>query len=495
MTETTIPEALQGLEPEAVWRNFAEFAARPRPSGLEGQVREYVLNWARSFGFGCGWDDIGNLVVRVPGRGKGVESEPVIIQGHMDMVCEKNENVEHDFERDPIVLRRVEDRIFASDTTLGADNGIGVALGMAAAEGLFEHHPPLELLLTVDEETGMSGARELDVSMLSAKRMINLDAEEEGTLYVGCAGGQDSIAALPLERDSTRQSEVSMEIVVKGLRGGHSGLDIICNRGNAISLLTSALQSLREQGLDFALVEFKGGSKRNALAREARAVVSMKLAHATKLPDILGPLRAELHKRHLDSEPNFTLMADRVADELAPLTEDTERALLRYLYIAPHGVSSMSQAVPGLVETSTNLGVVRVEGGSIEVVSCTRSSNGAALNHLVEQITVSAELCGLLVRHEGGYPGWQPNMKSELLAVSEKVFTKLADGEKPEVTAIHAGLECGLLGGLMPELDMISFGPDIQDAHGPDESVSIDSVAVVARQVGALLEALCEVSD
>jgi len=421
-----------------------------------------------------------------------VGAEPVMIQGHMDMVCEKNADVEHDFERDPITLRRVDGRIFANQTTLGADNGIGVALGMAAGEGLFKDHPPLELLLTVDEETGMSGARELNVAMLSAKRMINLDAEEEGTLYVGCAGGQDTIAALRVQRDVSRIAEVAVEITVKGLRGGHSGLDIISNRGNAISLLTSALESLRAVGLEFSLVELTGGSKRNALAREARAIVQMKLQHATMLPDVMGPIREELHSLHLDSEPTLELLADRVYDERAPLNEGTERALLSYLSIAPHGVSSMSQAVAGLVETSTNLGVVRVTGESIEVVSCTRSSNGAALKHLVDQITTTAELSGLLVCHEGGYPGWQPDMKSELLAISEKVFTKLANGTEPEVTAIHAGLECGLLGGLMPDLDMISFGPDIQDAHSPDESVSVESVAAVARQVEALLAALCE---
>ncbi len=491
MSETHLPEAIVGLEPEAVWRNFAEFAARPRPSGLEEAVREYVKGWARERGFGFSWDEIGNLVVRAPGRGKGVDAAPVIIQGHMDMVCEKNADVEHDFEKDPILLRRVEDRIFANNTTLGADNAIGVALGMAAAEGLLEHLQPLELLLSVDEETGMSGARELDISMLSAARMINLDAEEEGTLYVGCAGGRDTIAVLPIERVEAEAEHVAMELELKGLRGGHSGLDIICNRGNAIRLLAHALEALREHGLEWSLVELTGGSKRNALAREARAVVRMKLEHATQLPDVLGGITAELEKLHADSDPVVILLAERVHDERGPLTQEVERSLLQYLRVVPHGVTSMSQAVAGLVETSTNLGVVRVSGESIEVVSCTRSSNDAALGHLVGQITTTGELCGLLVRHEGGYPGWQPNLQSELLAISEKVFTELGGGEKPEVTAIHAGLECGLLGGLMPELDMISFGPDIRDAHSPDESVSIASVANVAKQVGALLEVLC----
>ena len=477
--------ALENLEPEAVWRHFGEFAIRPRPSGEEKAVREYVLQWATQLGFSTRVDSVGNTVVYVPGRGKGEHSPPVILQGHLDMVCEKNTHVEHDFSTDPIALRRIGERICANETTLGADNGIGVALCLAMAEGFAVHHPPLEILLTVDEETGMTGARQLDASMLSARRMINLDAEEEGVLYVGCAGGLDTIATLSGERKFSGAGQ-SMELRLRGLRGGHSGLDIGLNRGNAIRLMA---QVIRELGEDIQLVSFIGGLKRNAIPREATTRIQWVSERSPE--DRLGLIAERLRALHGDSEETLQLEWERVADERGPLTEESRSQLIDFLFLLPAGVATLSQTIPGLVETSNNLGVLEMEGDTFRAVCCSRSSNEEALRQLTSQITGIATRCGWAWEHHGGYPGWQPNRRSSILATAQTVFRELAGGVAPEVTAIHAGLECGLLGSVLPGLDMVAFGPDIQDAHSPDESVSIPSVAVVANQVSALLERLC----
>ncbi len=491
MPPVQIPDALSALQPEPVWRHFAAFAARPRPSGLEQQVREYVLAWAGEHGFDTQTDAIGNVVVRVPGRGKGVDAPTVIMQGHMDMVCEKNEDTVHDFEVDPINLIQAEGVITADGTTLGADNGIGVALSMAAAEGMYENHPPLELLLTVDEETGMSGARELDASMLTAKRMINLDAEEEGTLYVGCAGGQDILIDRDIIREAVPEGFSVARITLKGLKGGHSGLDIIKNRGNATRLLVHALRDLRgHDDLELRLIALDGGSKRNAIPREASAIIATN--DAARIAELLPALGQRLLGLHADSETAVNLAIEPSADERGVMSFPDEAAIEGFVHIVPGGVITMSQAVPGLVETSNNLGVVTTEGDRFHGVLCARSSNDDALRTVVDRICQLADLLGIENELHGGYPGWQPNLASEMLSITKDVFTELAGGADPEVTAIHAGLECGLLGAVVPGLDMISFGPDIRNAHSPDEEVSITSVAVVAEQVGALLEALCE---
>jgi len=475
----SIPEVYRGLEPALVWGHFATFNAFPRPSGQEAALRAAIRAWASERGFSIDQDQVGNLVVRVPGRGKGIDAPPVIVQGHLDMVCEKNSDTAHDFDNDPITPVRNGDRIFASRTTLGADNGIGCALGMAAADGEYADHPPLELLFTVDEETGMSGARELDASMLSAARMINLDAEEEGVLFVGCAGGQDTILTRSMR--TVPATGPAWNVSVTGLKGGHSGLDIIKNRANAIRLLAWAIHKAGETS-PLALASLSGGSKRNAIPREAHAIVVGDNPTA-----ILRELEPALRTLHQDADPGWTLHVE-------PASTNTMwadgQALLQFILSVPNGVLSMSQAIDGLVETSSNLGVVTTEGQNVHVVVCTRSSNMPALDEAATAVAFAGQANGFDWKRVGGYPGWQPDMSSGMLAITRKVFADLA-GSDPEVTAIHAGLECGLLSAKLPHLDMISFGPDIQDAHSPDESVSIPSVAAVSRQFGELLRALC----
>ncbi len=489
-------ETLKDLTPLPVWRHFAELAARPRPSGQEEAVQQYVRSWADSLGLEYVGDDAGNLVVRAPGRGRGVGSEPLMLQGHMDMVCEKDFGVNHDFATDPIRLARDGDELRATGTTLGADNGIGVSIAMAVCDGLYADHPPIELLLTSDEETGMTGAMGLDAGLLRARRMINLDAEEEGTLYIGCAGGCDTLAQLPLERLAERSEGDLVCLRVAGLAGGHSGLDIHLNRGNAIRMLAHALWELRREGL-LSVVSLAGGNKRNAIPRDAHCLALVEPAQRASLEAAVTRLAPRLKQLHADSDPGFELILESPSGDpgtrLQPLSEDCTERALELLLATPDGVGSLSATVEGLVETSSNLGVLQTLEGSdtLAATFCSRSSNEAALDLMCARIAMVARRVGGEARTESRYPGWQPNTESALLGTAREVFSQLSNGVAPRVTAIHAGLECGLLGGLVPGLDMISFGPDIRDAHTPRERVSVRSVQVVARQLGALLAALC----
>lgn len=481
------------IQPRAVWRHFAELAARPRPSGQEEAVRQYVRDWAANLALACEADQAGNLVVRAPGRGRGVDAAPVLLQGHMDMVCEKDLEVRHDFATDPIQLRLKGDQLSAVGTTLGADNGIGVSLAMAACEGLYADHPPLELLLTADEETGMTGAMGLDASLLQARRMINLDAEEEGTLYIGCAGGCDTLATMTLERAEARPSWKPVKLRLGGLVGGHSGLDIHRNRGNAVRLLAQAVWELRRQ-LPLAVVQLEGGNKRNAIPRDAHCLALVDPARMGDLQDAVARLAPRLRQLHLDSDPALELALESsapCADQ--PWTEDCVERVIDLLLAVPDGVGSLSASVEGLVETSSNLGVLETldDGATLRATFCSRSSNESALDLMCARIAMVVQRCGGQARTEGRYPGWQPDTESALLSTAREVFSKLAGGTKPRVTAIHAGLECGLLGGMVPGLDMISFGPDILDAHTPRERVSVRSVQATSAQLEALLAALC----
>jgi dipeptidase D len=487
-----LPEALVGLEPKIVWEHFAQFAARPHGSGNEKEISDYMRQWAEAHSFACATDDTGNLVINVPGRGKGVGAKPVIIQGHVDMVCEKNSETVHDFEKDPLTLLQQDGWITADGTTLGADNAIGVCMGMAAAEGLFADHPPLELLMTIDEERGLTGARELDTRLLKGRRMLNLDAEEEGVLYVGCAGGQDTIASLDISRDSVGSDLMAATIALSGLAGGHSGLDIIKNRGNAIILMADLLHSLAAHGISYRLVDFEGGSMRNAIPRESKATILVDAKAREALPAILAKAEKSMLSLHADSETSVKLTVESVTNSRGPISQTQSDALLQLLYTAPNGVVAMSQTIAGMVETSTNLGVIKTTENSLRATFCSRSSNGEALELIARQLVSHAKHCGFEIQQEGGYPGWQPNLDSNLLKLAKPVLAQLAAGKELEVTAIHAGLECGLLGDKIAGIDMLSFGPDIRGAHSPDERVSISSVGVVTKQLGALLGALCD---
>lgn len=486
MTIASLPDSLVGVEPSAVWRHFAAISAIPRASKQETAVVRMISEWALTHGLSVQQDGLQNSVIQVPGRGAGVNAPTTIIQGHIDMVCEKNAGVEHNFETDPITLLRDGDWVHAHQTTLGADNAIGVSMGLAAAEGLFADHPPLEILITTDEEAGMGGARTLDASMLTGKRLLNIDAEEEGVLYIGCAGGVDTVATKKFSLETC--SGEAIQLSITGLKGGHSGLDIHKNRGNAIRLLATALYTLTSSDIPVQICTISGGSKRNAIPREASAhIIVPNRAEAIK---ILEKQQVYLLALHADSEPNLMLSID-TAENTSACDTATSLSLIRYLFSAPLGIISLSQTIPDLVETSTNIGVISTNKDVIIITHCSRSSNDHALSDIAQKLNAVAHANGIDSQQEGRYSGWQPDSSSALLAIAKGVFADQDGGKEPTVTGIHAGLECGILLEKLPDTEMISFGPDITGAHSPDERVSIRSVAAVTKTFGALLRALC----
>jgi len=390
------------------------------------------------------------------------------------MVPEKNSDVDHDFLTDPIQLERDGDWIVAPDTTLGSDNGVGVAMMMAVATSDDVDHGPLELLFTVDEETGLTGAAGLDGSLLEGRRLINLDTEEDGAFYIGCAGGSDLHATFDLEQVKTERPE-QVRLSVKGLRGGHSGVDIHENRANAIKLLARVLKAAMDASIEIDLVSVEGGSKHNAIPREAFAQIRLVTGATDKLRGVAAAQQEEFEKEYGRIDPDLEVVVEEMEVSDSVFTDDLTRRLVGALMAVPHGVLAMSRDVEGLVETSNNLAVIHTTDDGIEVTTSSRSSVMPALRGTVEQIRSAFELAGAEVSSPEGYPGWTPDPDSHLLKVGREVFEDLFDTE-PAVKAIHAGLECGIIGEKVPGLDMISMGPEIRSPHAPGEKVQISSV-------------------
>jgi len=484
-------DALQKLSPRSLWGHFAGLAAIPRPSGHEEAAAAFVLKTAASIGAQTQRDARGNVVVRVPAT-KGREGAPtIILQTHLDMVCEKNKDVAHDFDHDPIRPRPVGEWVHATGTTLGADNGIGVAAALAAATDPSVVHGPLELLFTLDEETGLTGAKELDASILKGKMLLNLDSEEDGVIFVGCAGGEDTLIDLTPKWTSIPPGARAARLEVGGLRGGHSGLNIIENRGNALKLLARVLTAATEAGVPFELASIAGGSKHNAIPREAEAVLVLSDEARAKLEAVAACQLAGFKIELAGIDDGLTLAWSAVpAPPKALATADRDR-LLRLMMALPHGVLAMSQDIAGLVETSSNLAVVMAHEGGVRVITSSRSSVAPSLEGVLVSVRCAAALAGATVTLKDGYPGWKPNMDSKALAVVREVY-RTRWGKEPHITAIHAGLECGLLGEKIPGLDMVSFGPQIEGAHSPEERVHVPSVE---RFWGALAETLDRLSS
>ena len=482
---------LAELDPKLVWKHFEALTQVRRPSGQEQEAVAYVKNWAQEKGFDWVEDGVGNLVVRVPAR-KGCDAAPtVVLQGHLDMVCERDSDSPNDAFEGRLEVVREGDWITAAGTTLGADNGIGVAAGMAAAEDPAFTHGPLELLMTIDEETGMTGARGLDTSGLKGRTMLNLDSEDDDLLFVGCAGGMDTRYRMPFTRIPAAAGSAALRVSVAGLKGGHSGLDIVRNRLNAIQALARVLQRGGE-AVDFELVDFEGGKMRNAIPREAMAVVRIPASREDAFGLAIQTAADEMRAQFAGIDDGLVVTVEECeAGEEVLAAVDTER-LLAFLRAIPSGVIAMSQDIEGLVETSTNLGVVGIEGDVVEAVSCTRSSVAPALRMVLGQLEAIAQLAGVEAKQHGGYPGWKPDLQSKALATVKAAYTRLFK-EEPAVTAIHAGLECGLIGERVPGMDMVSFGPAIRGAHSPDERVSIPSVQKFYRLLGTVLQDLSEV--
>ena len=482
---------LENLKPSSVWSHFATLCAIPRSSLHEAALREHLIEWAQARGITTSVDGAGNLILRKPAS-PGCEAMPgVILQGHLDMVCQANAGTQHDFERDPIRIVVRDGWVIAEDTTLGADNGIGVALTLAALEEPGLLHPPLEVLLTVNEESGMDGARGLAPGTLQGKVLINLDTEEWGHFYLGCAGGVDVEVRHDCAQENVLSDYVMLRFEVSGLRGGHSGIDIHLGRGNAIKLLAEALRDLSAH-TDVRLIEMKGGTARNAIPREAYAVCALPVAAAAGIDEWVQHRHEAWQERfaQVDANVSFACQHDDTPPETAIPNLERER-LLAFLDIAVNGVSSMSDIFPGVSDTSSNLGVLVLEQGAFKATFKVRSLHDARADALADKLVCYAASYNLRAWKDGAYPCWEPNSASPLLALYQQVYSAQF-GQPAGLQVIHAGLECGLLAASHPHLDMISFGPDICGAHAPGERVEIESVGRCWILLKAVLQALAK---
>ena len=476
--------SLTDYEPKSLWKHFDEIRKIPRCSGHEEQAREYVLGFAKTNGFEADTDERGNVVIRVPGA-SGHEGAPVVaIQGHLDMVCEKNSDVVHDFAKDPIQLEIDGDWLTAKGTTLGSDNGVGVAAALASADDDSVVHGPLELLFTVDEEVGLSGAGALQPGFLKAKYLLNLDSEELGSVFVGCAGGGDSTITLPIKRADAPSSSTAVTVKVAGLRGGHSGIDIVEQRGNAIKILARVLWEANKQ-TSLAVASIDGGNKRNAIPREAQGQVFVQDVDGFSkfVTGRMPVISAELGGR----EENLTISVEN-GGSATSVIGDTGR-VLDLITAIPHGVDAMNYDISELVETSNNLASVKTLDNEVIVGTSSRSSINTALQSLRDRIRAVSEMAGASVVEDEAYPGWKPNLKSDLLQVTKRVHKDLF-GKEPAAEAMHAGLECGIIGEKYPGMDMISFGPLIEHPHSPDERINIPSVEKFWQLLDGVLKAL-----
>jgi dipeptidase D len=466
----------EGLKPSHLWKHFEQILKTPHCSGNEKALGDYIISVAEANNLKWKRDETGNVVVRKEATSGYENATGVILQGHLDMVCEKNSDVVFDFSHDPIQASVKGDWIRAIGTTLGADNGIGLSAALAIMEEKTLKHPPMEFLFTVDEETGLTGATRIQPGFLEGKSLLNLDSEEEGEFTIGCAGGADTVISLPLQRESNQDVD-HYQLKLYGFRGGHSGIDINQGRGNAIKLLARILWQGRQE-IPFGLTSIEGGNLRNAIPREAWANLTVKTDHAETLR---GLFKASFDKiacefKAVESEACFTF--EKTAESpLGPLQDTSQQKLVNMLVTLPHGVISMHPEMEGLVETSSNLAVVRTHEGHAEVICSTRSSVASALQAARNMISAVCNMVEAKVDLQEGYPGWTPNLQSPLLKALKDVYSKTY-GKEPKVGAIHAGLECGIIGEKFPGMDMISFGPTIEHPHSPEERVHIGSVEI-----------------
>lgn len=481
---------LVDLEPTLVWKHFDEIRKIPRGSGNEAACAAYVVGVAERLGIQHRTDEAGNVIMTLAPTAGRESAESIVLQSHLDMVNEKNADTVHDFDKDPIDAYVDGEWVRARGTTLGSDNGIGVAMALAVAEDDTLEHGPIELLFTLDEETGMTGAMGLKSDALVSRRMINLDTEEENAIYIGCAGGVDVLIDRPLARGPQPAGLVARELSVSGLTGGHSGCDIHLGRGNANRILTRTLQSVAQK-VDLCLGDIRGGNLRNALPREATAVIlfdpasedEVKRIVATELEGVLGEIG------RVDPDIIIDLCDVVFPPDAKVATVEDSKAMIDFLCALPHGVDAMSHAIEGLVETSTNFATMETTDDGVRVVMLSRSSVKSGLDAMNARIHALVRMAGGTSREEGEYPGWAPDPDSELLKTAIRVHEKVL-GVTPVTKAIHAGLECGVIGEKFPGMQTISLGPRIEGAHSPDERVHIATVERSQKLLLALLTAL-----
>ncbi len=478
---------LEHLKPQPLFNYFEQICQIPRPSKKEEKIRKFLLDFAKEHNLTAKTDKAGNVLISKPAY-PGRENRPVVIlQTHMDMVCEKNSDKIFDFDNDPIEPIIADGWVKANGTTLGADCGIGIAAQLAVLTSDKIKHGPLECLITVDEETGLTGAKALEPGFMTGSVLLNLDSEDEGEIFIGCAGGIDTVAVLHYEKEPVPKSHAAMEISVSGLLGGHSGDDIHKNRGNAIKILNRFL--LRAFN-DFSarLADFNGGNLRNAIAREARAVIVFPEKEKSNLVNRFNNFEKQVKFEFEHNEPNLKLSAESAGLPGFLIDFKTQGKLLNAISASPHGVLEMSTRMEGMVETSTNLASVKFEvNNAILITTSQRSELESRKYAAAEMVRSVFELAGATVTHSDGYPGWAPNPDSDILKTTVSSYKKLF-GKEPIVRSIHAGLECGLFLEKYPNLDMVSFGPTIKGAHSPDERLNIETTEKFWKHLLDVLE-------
>jgi dipeptidase D len=466
-------DSVRKQEPHSLWNHFADLNAVPRPSKKEERVRAFMVDFAKSLHLEVEEDSVGNIIVRKPATSGMEDRKSVILQSHLDMVHQKNNDTVFDFDTQGIEMIVEGGNITANGTTLGADNGIGVASIMAVLSSKDIAHPAIEALFTIDEETGMTGAMYLDQHILKSDILLNLDTEEDDEIDIGCAGGVDITAHKNYELHEPSEHLTHHKITVKGLLGGHSGMDIIKGLGNANKMLNRIMDAMRKKG-DLQLQSINGGGLRNAIPREATCTVSFPEAQNEAMVKAYERCKESLADEYKNLEPHLNIILENASAQPALSTTDTQTLIFTLLGI-PNGVYRMSPDINGLVETSNNLARVILKDGALEVACLTRSSVDSSKEDLASSIIGVMKLGDLETKKSGEYPGWQPNRDSAIVKITENSYTKLFK-DSPRVVACHAGLECGLLGERYPNLDMVSFGPNIRRAHSPDEYVEIESV-------------------
>jgi len=464
----------EGFKPSLLWKHFGQILKIPHCSGNEKALGDYIISEAERLNLEWERDKVGNVVVRKKATAGHENNEGVILQGHLDMVGEKNSDVVHDFSKDEIQTEIKGEWVQAKGTTLGSDNGIGVAASLAVMEDDTLTHGPLEFLFTVDEETGLTGATKIESGFLKGKKLLNLDSEDEGEFTIGCAGGADSEISLSLKRNKGSNGE-PFQLKLFGFRGGHSGIDINQGRGNAVQLLARMLWHAMKE-FSFELARMEGGNKRNAIAREATADLFIDPAKEQDLSSFFQNAFEEIKSEYqaVEKEGNFSFEKSE-GDMQDPLTAESQEALVNLLFTLPHGVIAMHPEIEGLVETSTNLAIIRTHPDHAEIICSSRSSDASALEDTRNTIATLSKQAGADINQPEGYPGWMPNLQSPLLKTLKEVYQKVFQKE-PEVAAIHAGLECGIIGEKYTGMDMISFGPTIEHPHSPEERVHVESV-------------------
>ena len=476
---------VEGLEPKSLWKHFAALSAIPRASEKEAAAREYVLGEAKRLGLEAVVDKAGNVIVRKPARPGREGADGAVLQGHLDMVCEKNEGTPHNFDTDPIRFVRNGDWLTADGTTLGADNGVGVAAALAVMESDSIAHGPLEFVFTIDEESGLTGAMEFQGGVLHSKYFLNLDNEDEGTLCIGCAGGMDTLARRKVEKRPFA-SGAGWRVKISGLLGGHSGVDIHKGRGNAVRILGRVMQTLLDK-VPVAVASFEGGSRRNAIPREASATVAIDAAHEAEARALLASVEADIRGELGAFDPDLKISLESAARPEKVLSDADARAIAALLACQHHGVLAMSPDIAGLVQTSTNLAVVSTKDDVVEIETNQRSAIASAKQDAGRMVANVFRMAHFEVEHAVGYPGWKPEPGSDIVRIARTVHTE-ALGKEPELIAMHAGLECGVIGEKYPGMQMISFGPQIEAPHSPSERLRISSVEPFWKLLTGVLE-------